>query len=114
VSLPLGPFLTASLQPFRLPLHVRSETVVQAEPAEGGYSGRGVSALAEGEPLDDVAPLIERSCSAAGGAHRLALCMAVEDAGGVRPTRYARLVRTLFAEVERAQARLWTLALLAR
>lgn len=114
MSLPLGPFLTATLQPFRLPLRVRGETIVQAEPAEGGYGGRGVSALAEGETLDDVLPLVERSCSVAGGAHRLALCMAVEEACGIRPTRYARLVRALFAEVERAQARLWTLALLAR
>jgi Ni,Fe-hydrogenase III large subunit len=95
-------------------LRVRGETVVDAEPVQSGYCGRGISALAEGEPLDDVLPLIERSCSAAGGAHRLALCMAAEDACGVQPPRFARLVRALFVEIERVQARLWMLALLAR
>ncbi|HEV8192407.1 MAG TPA: hypothetical protein VGP82_13155 [Ktedonobacterales bacterium] len=87
---------------------------MHAEPVEGGYCGRGMSELAEGEPLDDVLPLVERSCSAAGGAHRLALCMAVEDLWDIQPSRFSQLVRVLFAEIERIQARLWTLALLAR
>lgn len=103
-----------SPQPFRLPLHIRGETAVGAEPAEGGYCARGISALAEGEPLEDVLALVERSCALAGGSHRLALCMAVENACGVQPARAATLVRVLFAEVERIQARLWLLAQLAR
>jgi Ni,Fe-hydrogenase III large subunit len=114
VTLPLGPFSTDLLQPLRLPLRVRGETVAGVETPEGGYCARGIATLAEGEPLGDVLPLIERSCALAGASHRLALCMAVEAAWGIRPARASRLVRVLFAEVERVQARLWMLALLAR
>lgn len=79
-----------------------------------GYCHRGVADLAEGQSLDSVLALVERSCSLAGTAHRTALCMAVEAAANVTPGKTARVARVLFAEVERILARLWLLAEAAR
>jgi Ni,Fe-hydrogenase III large subunit len=74
-----------------------------------GYCARGVRVLAPGKPLADVLDLVERSCSQAGAAHRLAACMAVEGAQSLSVSPRDALIRTLFVEVERALARLWLL-----
>ncbi len=57
---------------------------------------------------------MERSCSLAGGAHRTALCQAVESATAATVPANARVTRVLFAEIERALARLWLLATVSR
>jgi Ni,Fe-hydrogenase III large subunit len=58
--------------------------------------------------------VIERSCSLAGTAHRIAFCQAVESATGATLSLNARLTRVLFAEIERILARLWLLAMVSR
>ncbi len=114
ITFPLGPFHPALTQPLALTLALRGETITSVETPGTGYCRRGVAALVENQPVDSALALVERSCALAGGAHRRALCQAIEAAAGIAPAKSARVARVLFAEVERIQARLWTLALVAR
>lgn len=110
VLFPLGPYHPSLVEPFGLVLRVRGETVSAVEDAQVGYCHRDVLACADGQPVDDVLVVVERSCSFSGHAHRLAVCQAIEDAQGLMVSEAAGLSRTLFAEVERMLARLWLLA----
>lgn len=93
---------------------MRGETVVGFEPAGTGYCRRGIAALIEGATVEAALPLVERSCSFAGTAHRTALCRAVESAAGAAISKPARLTRILFLETERVLARLWNLGMAAQ
>lgn len=79
-----------------------------------GFARRDTAALAVNRPLEDALAIVERTCSLAHEAHRLALCMAVESATGAKPTQSAERTRLVFAECERILARLWTLAQVSR
>lgn len=111
---PFGPFHPALAEPLGLVLRVRGETVVAVEDVATGCCARDVLALTEGQPFADALVLVERSCSIAGHAHRLALVRAIEDALGLVVARGAALLRTCFAEIERMLARLWLLSRTAR
>jgi Ni,Fe-hydrogenase III large subunit len=114
VFFPLGPYHPALPEPVGLTLRLRGERIAGVEPPATGYCHRGIVELAQGKPLDDALGVVERACSRAHESHRLAFCQAVEDASGVAVPEPARLTRTLFAEIERILARLWTLAVVAR
>ena len=114
VLFPLGPYASATVQPFALLLRLRGETIVGVEPPETGYCRRGIAALVEGRTADAALPVVEHSCSFAGTAHRIAFCRALETAAGAAPSKTAVNTRILFAEVERILARLWTLGATAR
>ncbi|HLY30167.1 MAG TPA: nickel-dependent hydrogenase large subunit, partial [Ktedonobacterales bacterium] len=79
-----------------------------------GFCRRGITTLCAGRAPADALAIIERSCSLAGGAHRLAYCLALESLTRSEAPENARIVRTLFVEVERILARLWTLGQTAR
>lgn len=110
----MGPYSAVTPQPLALTLRLRGETVVGVEPVGAGYCRRGIAALVEGAKLEAALPLVERSCSFAGTAHRTALCRAVESAANTTIGASARLTRVLFLETERILARLWNLGLAAQ
>lgn len=95
-------------------MRLRGETITDVEPVVTGYCRRDIPALTEDATIADVLVLAEYSCALAGTAHRIAVVEAIEAATKTRPTRAARLTRVLFAEIERALARLWYLAECAR
>jgi len=113
MTFPLGPYHPALPEPISLRLALRGETVTGVE-THTGYLHRGVTSLAAQRDLPAVLDLVERMCGTCGHSHRLALCMALEAAAGVTPPPRAQALRTMFAEVERAQSRLWLLMRLGR
>lgn len=110
----MGPYHPALPQPIALTFKLRGEKIVAIELPQTGYCRRGVEAHAAAKPASQALEIVERSCSFSGHSHRLATCMAIESATGAAPSLRARLVRALFAEVERMLARLWTLGMSAR
>lgn len=106
-----------------LTLRLSGETIVGVAPVDAtgalapgaiGYCRRGVVELCVGRAPDDALAIVERSCSLAGAAHRQALCLALEAVAGVEAPESDRIARSLFAEVARILARLWTLGQVAR
>ncbi len=95
-------------------LRLRGETVVGAEQPGLGYCRRGIIELVEGKTPDEALPILERTCSLAHEAYRMAFCQALEAVAQARISQPARTTRVVFAEVERLLARLWTLAQAAR
>ena len=114
VRYPLGPYTSALVQPLPLTLILHGDQIDDVELGDLTSLSRGILALAEGQPADDVLALLEHSCANAGQAHRLALALALEAATNTPTSKQARLTRVLFAEIERILARLWTLGLSAR
>lgn len=114
VTLPLGPYHPALVQPFALAFKLRGETVDEVDPPQAGFCARNIEALACGRPVTQALALLERSCALAGHTHRTAACQAIEDALHIAPTHRANLLRAAFAEIERVLARLWMLGLSAR
>jgi Ni,Fe-hydrogenase III large subunit len=110
---PLGPLHPALPEPWSLRLALRGETVTRVD-AEWGYAGRGIEDLLTRRSLDDALDTIEHLCGLGGHSHRLALCLALESFAKVAPPPRAAVLRTIFSEVERVQARLWLLMQVAR
>jgi Ni,Fe-hydrogenase III large subunit len=100
--------------PIGLSFKLRGETIESMLPPVTGFCQRGIESLAVGKPMADALGIIERACSFAGQSYRLAACQAIEAATGGMPARRARLLRSVFAEVERLLARLWMLGMAAR
>lgn len=106
-----------------LTLRLSGETIVGVAPVDAagalapsatGYCRRGVVDLCVGRAPDDALAIVEHSCSLAGAAHRQALCLALEAVAGVEAPESDRIARSLFAELARILARLWTLGQIAR
>jgi Ni,Fe-hydrogenase III large subunit len=114
VRYPLGPYSSALVQPLTLTLILRGDQIADVDLGDPALQSRGIVALAEGKPVDDVMALLEHSCANNGQAQRLALALALEAATNTPTSKQARLTRVLFAEIERILARLWTLGLSAR
>jgi Ni,Fe-hydrogenase III large subunit len=110
----LGPYHPALFLPVGLTFKLRGETIDSVLPLATGFCRRGIEDLAAGKPIADALAIIERACSFAGQSYRLAACQCIEVATGVAPSRRARLLRSVFAEIERLLARLWLLGLAAR
>ncbi|MEO7002919.1 MAG: hypothetical protein ABI068_13960 [Ktedonobacterales bacterium] len=109
IIFPLGPYHPALSQPVALTLRLRDDVISEVAPPQMGYCRRGIAALAEGQPIADALAIVERSCALAGATYRQALCLAIEDATQTEASQRGRLTRTLFNEVARLLARLWTL-----
>jgi Ni,Fe-hydrogenase III large subunit len=110
----LGPYHPALILPIGLSFKLRGETVERVQPPVTGFCRRGIEDLAAGKSVTEALAIVERACSFAGQSYRLAACQSIEAATGAKPTRRARLLRSVFAEVERLLARLWMLGLAAR
>ncbi|HKD77053.1 MAG TPA: nickel-dependent hydrogenase large subunit, partial [Ktedonobacterales bacterium] len=108
MTFPLGPYHPALTEPVSLRFALRGELVTGVE-MHTGYLRRGVPALATQRDLAGALDLVERMCGTCGHSHRLAMCLALEQAAQVTPPPRAQALRMMFAEVERALARLWLL-----
>ncbi|HEY7780176.1 MAG TPA: hypothetical protein VIC85_08200 [Ktedonobacterales bacterium] len=113
-TFPLGPYHPALSQPIGLSLKLRGETVAGVEAPISGYCRRGVQHLVAGMQVEQALGVMERSCGVAGQSARLAVCRAIEAATGAAPSARSRMVRAIFAEIERVLARLWLLGLASR
>jgi Ni,Fe-hydrogenase III large subunit len=83
-------------------------------PPGTGYCRRGIEELASGKTIAQALDIVERSCGFAGNSARTLVCQALEMSMGMAPSPRARLVRAIFAEIERMLARLWNLGSVAR
>jgi Ni,Fe-hydrogenase III large subunit len=102
------------LLPIGLSFKLRGETIDSVLPPVTGLCQRGIESLAVGKPMAEALGIIERACSFAGQSYRLAACQSIEAVTGGTPARRARLLRSVFAEIERLLARLWMLGMAAR
>lgn len=110
---PLGPIHPILTEPIGLRLALRGETVTGVE-THTGYTRRGVEQLATQHALPEMLNLVEHICGTCGHSHRLAVSLALEAFTGTQVPPRAAALRTIFAEVERALARLWMLQQVAR
>jgi Ni,Fe-hydrogenase III large subunit len=110
----LGPYHPSLVLPVGLSFKLRGETIESVLPPVTGFCRRGIESLVVGKPMVDALGMIERSCSFSGQSYRLAACQSIEAATGAMPARRARLLRSVFAEIERLLARLWLLGMAAR
>ncbi len=108
MTFPIGPFHPTLTEPLALHLALRGERVTGVD-IRMGYLYRGVEPLAGRQDLDTMLAMVEHSCDTCGAGYRMALSMALEQLAAVTPSSHAVGVRTIFAEVERALARLWLL-----
>jgi Ni,Fe-hydrogenase III large subunit len=113
MTFPLGPYHPTLPEPIALRLALRGEKVTGVD-THVGYLRRGIEDLATRRDLEGALDVIEHACGTCGTGYRLAACMALEKAAGVTPPPLAQALRTIFAELERALARLWTLQQVAR
>jgi Ni,Fe-hydrogenase III large subunit len=95
----IGPIGTA-LDPMRLRITARGETVVRLE-AGLGYAHRGILALMRGKPLHAAASLAARIDGGCTVAHSVAFARAVEAAANVELPPRAHALRGVLAELER-------------
>ncbi|HEU5369998.1 MAG TPA: hypothetical protein VFU69_16105, partial [Ktedonobacterales bacterium] len=111
--LPLGPYHPALPEPVWYQLHLQGETIARVE-ITTGYAARGVEALLARRSVEDGLKLAERLCGSAAHHHRLGYCLALERLAVVQPLPHARVLRSLFCEVERLLAHLSWAAQVAR
>lgn len=110
----MGPYHPSLFLPVGLSFKLRGERIESVLPPVTGFCRRGIEALAAGRPTADALGIVERACSSSGQSYRLAACQSIEVATGAAPARRARLLRSVFAEMERLLARLWLLGMAAR
>jgi len=65
------------------------------------YTHRGIEKSAEGRSVERALTLAERICGVCSLSHAVAFCQAIESLAGTRPSVRARLVRSVFLELER-------------
>lgn len=110
---PLGPYHPALTEPIQIQLDLKGDIVRNAT-YEAGYLHRGIEAILPQCDIQDALDLIEHTCGTCSHAHRLAMCIALEEYAGVIIPQRAAVLRMVFAEVERVLARLWLLQQLGR
>ncbi len=110
---PLGPYHPALTEPVWYQLHLTGEAIDRVE-ITTGYAHRGVEGLLAQRSSEDGLMLAERLCGSAAHHHRLGYCLALEQLAGVQPPPSARVLRTLFCEVERLLSHLSWAAQVAR
>ncbi len=99
-AMPIGPVFADFAESAHFLLETVGEDVIRTIP-RFFYNYRGVEKIAEGQPVDRVLLLAERFSGIAAFAHGLAFCQAVEAICGVAVPQRARVLRTVFAELER-------------
>lgn len=99
-AMPIGPVFSDFAEAAHFQLETVGEDVIHTIP-RFFYKYRGVEKIAEGQPVDRVLLLAERFSGTAAFAHGLGFCQAVETIGDIEVPRRARVLRTVFAEIER-------------
>ena len=98
--LPVGPKFSGVAEAVHFELETVGEDVIRSW-TRLFYKWRAVEKLAEGRTVEDALLLAERFAATTAFAHGLAFCQAVESVGAAQVPRRAKLLRVLFAELER-------------
>jgi len=98
--MPIGPVYSDHAESAHFLLETVGEDVIRTIP-RFFYKYRGVEKIAEGLPVHRVLLLAERFSGTSSFAHSLAFCLAVEEISGTEVPLRAKVLRVLFAELER-------------
>ncbi|MEM4462031.1 MAG: nickel-dependent hydrogenase large subunit [Candidatus Bathyarchaeia archaeon] len=112
LRIPFGPIHPALKEPVLLRVSVRGEEVVDVDMALG-HVHRGIELLAEGRNLVQTLYLIERICGICSHSHTTCFTQALEEIGGITPSKRALYLRTLIFEMERIHSHLLLLGVIA-
>jgi formate hydrogenlyase subunit 5 len=99
-AMPVGPVFSDFAESAHFLLETVGEDVIRTIP-RFFYKYRGVEKIAEGQKLDRVLLLAERFSGTSAFAHGLGFCQAVEAICGIEVPARARVLRSIFAELER-------------
>lgn len=99
-EIPVGPIHAGMIEPGHFRLSVVGETILKLK-ARLWFVHRGIEKLAEGRPLTEVAPLMERVSGDTAVGHTLAYCLAVEEALDWPVPARANVTRAAVLELER-------------
>ena len=99
-EIPVGPIHAGLIEPGHFRLSVVGETILKLK-ARLWFVHRGIEKLAEGRPLADVVPLVERVSGDTAVGHTLAFCLAVEEALDWPVPARANATRAALLELER-------------
>ncbi|MBP9760006.1 MAG: NADH-quinone oxidoreductase subunit C [Candidatus Pacebacteria bacterium] len=99
-EIPVGPVHAGIIEPGHFRFSVLGERIKKLDPMLG-WKHKGIEKLFETLPLVQKVTLSERVSGDSSFAHSLAFCQALESLANIRPTEHARLLRVVFAELER-------------
>ncbi len=109
---PLGPVRADVAEALQYRLHVMGDEIVRLT-LQNGFKERYIRDLVVGRTVAEALPVIARFTTTSNIHHTLAMVHAVEDAWQIQASNWARVTRTLLAELERAYSHLGDLAALA-
>ncbi len=99
-EIPVGPVHAGIIEPGHFRFSVAGEEIMLLEPRLG-YSHKGSEKLFEVLPLDTKLLLSERISGDSSCSHSMAFCQAVEQLSGINLPERARILRVIYAELER-------------
>lgn len=99
-AMPIGPIYSGVAESALFLLETQGEDVARCVPRLF-YKYRGIEKIAEGRSAEDAVLLAERCNGTSAFAHGLAFCQAAETIGAIEVPRRAKVLRILFAELER-------------
>ncbi|GAB3260546.1 hydrogenase large subunit [Nocardioides dilutus] len=99
-EIPVGPIHAGLIEPGHFRFSVVGETILKLK-ARLWFVHRGIEKLAEGVPVTDVVPLVERVSGDTAVGHTLAYCLAVEEALDWPVPARANITRAALLELER-------------
>jgi ech hydrogenase subunit E len=108
----LGPYHPALPEPIWYRLQLEGEAIRSVE-ITTGYCSRNVETLLTQRSYQEGLKLAERLCGSAAHHHRLAFCLVLEQLAGIEVPPRARVLRSLFCEIERILSHLAWAAQLA-
>ena len=108
-EVPVGPVHAGIIEPGHFRFSAAGEPIINLE-IRLGYVHKGIEKLAEGKGCADALKLAERVSGDASFAHSLAFCHAVENILQVDAPKRAKVIRTVFAEMERIYCHLGDIA----
>ncbi|NOX15563.1 MAG: hypothetical protein GXP61_06015, partial [Epsilonproteobacteria bacterium] len=104
----VGPIFSGEAESVNLQLETIGEEIIRAFPRLF-FKYRGIEKLAEGQAVDDVLLLTERTAGTTAFSHALAFCLAVEQLSDAKIPKRAQMLRVFFAEIERLRSHIGTL-----
>ena len=104
---PIGPYHPSLEEPVHARLYTEGALIMDAE-IFIGYNHRGIEKLAMQKNIIQTLVMVERVCGICSHSHAMTFAMAVENAGGLKPTKKGEYMRVITAELERLHSHyLW-------